>query len=70
MVTHDENGYIFYEIKFKNKPLSKSDILQEIEQVKQCGIECNRFGFISRSGFEVRNNDIIQITIEDLYKIK
>ena len=70
VVTHDENGYIFYEVKFKNKPLSESDILQEIAQVKQCGIECNRFGFISRSGFEKENKDIIQITIEDLYKIK
>ena len=70
VVTHDENGYIFYEVKFKNKPLSRSDIFQEIEQVKQCGIECYRFGFISKSGFEEKNKDIIQIIIDDLYNIK
>lgn len=70
VVTHDEGGYIFYEVKFKNKPLSKNDILEEIDQVKKCGIECKGFGFISKSGFEEKTKDIIQITIEDLYNIK
>lgn len=68
IVTHDEYGYIFYEVKFKNKPLSKKMIEEEIQQIKNCGIDCNRYGFITKNGFEQKTNDIIQITIDDLYE--
>lgn len=68
VVTHDDNGYMFYEVKFKNKPLSKKDMMDEIQEVKECGIECNRFGFVSKSGFEETLDDLVLITLDDLYK--
>ncbi len=65
--THDELGYIFYEVKFKNKPISKNAMFEEIEKVKKCVINSDRFGFISKSGFVEKIDDVIQINIDDLY---
>ena len=68
VVTHDEMGYMFYEVKFRNKPLSNAMIEEEIKQIKECGIDCERYGFISKSGFVEKNESITQITLEDLYR--
>ena len=35
IVTEDESGYVFYEVKFRKKPVSDDMIDEEIEQVKQ-----------------------------------
>ena len=67
VVTHDDKGYIFYEVKFKNKPLNKIDVYNEINQVKECGIECERFGFISKSGFDFNDETLILIKIEEMF---
>ena len=58
IVTLDELGYIFYEVKFINHKLKLPDILKEIEQVKQTGLECYKYGFIVRKfyGYIVFNN--------------
>jgi len=69
VVTHDENGYIFYEVKFRNKPISIEMIEEEIKQIEECGISCYKYGFVSKSGFEKIDNNLIQITIEDIYNI-
>lgn len=71
IVTKDENGYIFYEVKFKNKPLHDEDIQKEIEQVNACGLNCYKYGFISRSGFENKNRkNVIYIELKKLFKGK
>jgi len=68
IVTQDENGYIFYEVKFKNAPLSSSEIRKEIEQVKASGLNCYRYGFISRSGFTEKTlPDVKYIELSELY---
>ncbi len=52
VVTHDPQGYVFYEAKFRKAPLSRKLIDEEIAQVKGTGLDCHAFGFFSRSGFE------------------
>ena len=67
VVTEDENGYVFYEVKFRKKPITKDVIEREIEQVKATGLECYKYAFISRSGFDCeRLDNVCMISIEDL----
>lgn len=68
VVSLDEMGYIFYETKYKNKPINQAIINEEIEQVKKTGLNCYKYGFVSKSGFEdVDSEEIILYTLEDLY---
>lgn len=68
IVTEDENGYVFYEVKFKNQPLSKSMIEKEIEQVNQTKLNCYKYVFISKSGFEEFDLENVElISIQDLF---
>lgn len=74
VVTEDEHGYIFYEAKFRQKPLPKSLLLEEISQVEKINIQCYRYGFISRSGYdhnvsEIDNNKITLIRLSELYSL-
>jgi hypothetical protein len=70
IVTHDPNGYIFYEVKFRSHPLESFRIKEEIEQVKKAGLSCYKYGFVSRSGFEpdVETDDLILINIDELFR--
>ena len=68
LVTETSKGYVFYEAKFRSEPLSKSRIMQEIMQVQKTGFHCYRYGFISRSGFDLEpEEDLILISLEQLY---
>ncbi|MCI6537979.1 ATP-binding protein [uncultured Eubacterium sp.] len=69
IVTLDDNGYIFYEAKFRKEPVSENMVQNEIRQVTQTGLECYKYGFFSRSGFlcEQTENRIL-INLEELYK--
>ena len=69
IVTLDDNGYIFYEAKFRKEPISESMVQNEIRQITQTGLECYKYGFFSRSGFlcEQAENRIL-INLEELYK--
>ncbi|MBO7345905.1 MAG: ATP-binding protein, partial [Clostridia bacterium] len=68
VVSLDEKGYIFYEVKYKNRQMNQSMIDEEIEQVKNAGLPCYRFGFISKSGFDgVNNDELLLYTLDDLY---
>lgn len=69
IVTEDDNGYIFYEAKFRNAALTQEIIDQEIAQVQATGIKCYRYGFFSKSGFAVapRKNEIF-IELDELYR--
>lgn len=69
LVTEDPNGYVFYEAKFRSEPLSESRVRQEIMQVQKTGLNCYRYGFVSRSGFDVEpKEDLELISLEELYK--
>lgn len=68
VVTLDENGYIFYESKFRNKAITNSIIDEEIKQVEVTGLKCYKYGFISRSGFDCKKNkNLILIDLDNLY---
>ncbi len=64
IVTQDDNGYIFYEAKFRKDPITESMIQNEIRQVTQTGLNCYKYGFFSRSGFlcaEEKNRILIEL---------
>ena len=68
IVTSGENGYVFYEVKFRSEPLSRAKVVEEIAQVKASGLDCRAFGFFSRSGFEDFDEPaIMKFTPKDLY---
>lgn len=69
IVTLDDNGYIFYEAKFRKEPITESMIKEEILQVNQSGLTCYKYGFISKSGFQCEASDnMILISLEELYR--
>lgn len=69
VVTEDEKGYVFYEVKFKKNILSASDVLQEIEQVKNTGLECYKYVFVTRAGIEMVTDVCVEhISISELYE--
>lgn len=70
VVTLDSKGYIFYEAKFRSKPISEEMIQEEINQVKASGMNSYKYGFFSRMGFEKIKDvkeDLILITLEDMF---
>ena len=60
IVTQDELGYVFYEVKFRKKPVTDEMINEEIEQVKATGLNCYKYVFFSRSGFECESRDDVK----------
>lgn len=69
VVTEDENGYVFYEAKFKKSILSASEVLHEIEQVKNTGLECYKYVFVTRAGIEFQDDvQVEHISISELYE--
>ena len=67
-VTEDPKGYVFYESKFRKEPLSLAMIHEEIRQVQATGLNCYRYGFVSRSGFQCEPTDsMIFIHLDELY---
>jgi AAA+ ATPase superfamily predicted ATPase len=69
VVTLDRNGYIFYEAKFRKKPIGGDAIHQEIEQVQATGLQVYRYGFFARSGFlDVHDPDLITIDLKNMYR--
>ena len=68
VVTHDPNGYVFYEAKFRSTPLTQHMIDDEIKQVEKTGLACYAYGFFSRSGFEAQANETLRlITLDEMY---
>ena len=60
VVTQDERGYVFYEVKFRKKKISKEMIDNEINQVKATGFDCYKYVFFARAGFTIKENDYIK----------
>ena len=68
VVTYDEKGYAFYEVKFRKRPVSKDIIEAEIQQVKKTGLDCYKYVFISRASFEVEPlRDVQLIELRELF---
>ena len=51
VVTKDSNGYISYECKYTNSPITSKIIEEEIRQTQNLDIQFYKLGFISKSGF-------------------
>ena len=68
IVTEDELGYAFYEVKFKKKPVSDEMINEEIEQVKATGLNCYKYVFFSRSGFNCeKRENVVLIALDEMF---
>lgn len=68
IVTEDERGYAFYEVKFRKKPVSDEMINEEIKQVKATGLDCYKYAFFSRSGFNCeKRENVALIAIEEIF---
>ncbi len=68
IVTEDELGYAFYEVKFRKKPVSDEMIQEEMEQVKATGLNCYKYVFFSRSGFQCEKKENVQfIELEEVF---
>ncbi|MCR5625420.1 MAG: ATP-binding protein [Lachnospiraceae bacterium] len=69
VVSIDESGYVFYEVKFRKRKISKEVVDEEIQQVMNTGLNCYKYVFFSRSGFSVKETDEIRhIGLDCLYK--
>ena len=69
VVSLDENGYVFYEVKFRKKKISREVIDEEIQQVKNTGLDCYKYVFFSRSGFTADETDEIKhVELARLYE--
>ena len=69
VVTLDPKGYIFYEAKFRKDAITDGMIREEINQVEQTQMHPYRYGFFSRSGFQLKSVDekLILIPLQEMY---
>ena len=68
IVTEDELGVAFYEVKFRKAPVTKSMVENEIAQVDATGLKCYKYVFFSRSGYEEMDFDnVVKIDIKALF---
>lgn len=71
LVLKTDGGYIPIECKYRNKPVSMSDVHEEMNQWRGLPFQVKRFGFASKSGFEedvLRDDSLLLIDIEDMYR--
>lgn len=70
IVTEDENGYVFYEAKFRREKISASMVRKEIEQVKATGMKCYRYAFLSKSDVDLNGieDPVEVILLDDLWQ--
>ena len=69
LVTEDENGYVFYEVKYRKKKLTAQMVNEEIRQIHDAGFAPYRYGFFARSGYEkdVASSQVRLYTLDDVY---
>ncbi len=68
VVGKTEQGYIFYECKYLDAPISDKVVKEEINQVAMTTLNPIKYGFFSKSGFDITDNDsYLLYTLDDLY---
>ena len=66
----EDGTYGFYEAKYLKKPLSKGEMLKEINQVNEIkGITVSEIGFVCSSGFETKLPNIEYLELEDIFNV-
>ena len=70
VVTLDPRGYIFYEVKFRKGTVTDSMIREEISQVENTQLRPYKYGFFSRSGFDLKTDhgNVVLITIKEMFE--
>ena len=61
------DGYEIYDAKFVSHPLAPSEAEKEHRQLSRIPIPLAKWGIISASGFEKKDESYIQLTLDDLY---
>lgn len=68
VVTYDQKGYVFYEVKFRKTAIDDKMIEEEIKQVNLTGLDCYKYVFISRSGFNaIQRENVSFIDLNDFF---
>ena len=63
--------YMIYEVKFYSRPMSVSEIHEEVKQIEGITeLENKKIGFVCAGGFEERVGGYEYITIDDVYSVK
>lgn len=62
------DGYEIYDAKFYNHPFEEKKAEKEIMQIKSLTLNITKWGIIASSGFEKKNSNYVQLTLDDLYK--
>lgn len=69
VVTVDEKGYVFYEVKFLKNPVTNSIIDKEIEQVAATGLNCYKYVFFSKTKFAGSERDKVEhINLDEIFQ--
>ncbi len=70
VVTKDELGYISYECKYTNHPVTKKVIEEEVKQTQDLNINFYKLGFISKSGFsnDIDKEKYVCFDLKDFYE--
>ncbi len=64
-----EDGYIFYECKFIDAKITDKIINEEIAQVAMTALKPIKYGFFSKSGFDIHDAEsYLLYSLEDLYR--
>ncbi len=70
LVTKSSDGYTVYEVKYTNSKIDDRVVNEKIEQLKNTSIYPAKLGFISKSGFNITNdNNYDLITLDDIYNL-
>ncbi len=63
------NGYVFFECKFTESPITDKIVQEEIQQVSMTNLSPVKYGFFSKSGFDLSDKDsYLLFSLEDLYR--
>jgi len=66
----DDRTYAFFEAKYKEKPLTKKEMIEEIEQIQSIkGINVSEIGFVCSSGFEERLPNVTYKSLTDIFNV-
>ncbi len=68
VVANCNDGYIFFECKYTDKPITDETIKEEVEQVMNTTLSPRNFGFVSKSGYNLKSHyPYLFFTLKDLY---
>ena len=70
VVLKRKNGYDFYECKYYSDEMTLKECEEEADKVRRIkGIDYNKIGFVSLSGFDFKSEEYDLIVGDDLYSV-